>query len=466
VTSRRSLARAAAGAWLSLAGSVQASSSEVEPLRKMLVKYERSLERLESREAIENLQAAYGYYIDKGLWAQAAALFSDSASYEFGQRGVFIGRKHIRRALDLLGPQGLKPGQLNNYAMLQPIIDVAQDNKTAKARWRSDVELAQDGKGYWSEGEYENEYENDHGVWKISKLHFYVTAVANYDAGWKDGAIALEGPSRILPPDRPPSEQYRSFPEVYLPAYHYKNPVSAGVPIEAPEELHFATPAAVSLTQAARAAVGLGVKLERLEDRAAIEKLQRAYGYYVDKAQWPEISDLFADDGTLEIGGRGIFIGKKRVLEYLVTGLGPIGPQTGQLINHQQFQGIVDVADDGRTAKGRWTALVMGTTVWGDVTYENQYVKQDGIWKLAKLHAPFNMYALYGEGWETSAIPETRPDSFLPPPDLPPSVVLLTYPSFYVEPYHYPNPVTGRPMPKPNASAGGTAPMRLEEVGP
>ena len=44
--------------------------------------------------------------------------------------------------------------------------------------------------------------------------------------------------------------------------------------------------------------------------------------------------------------------------------------------------------------------------------------------------------------------------------DRPPTVVLLTYPSFYVAPYHYPNPVTGRPMPPPNPAAGGMAPMK------
>jgi hypothetical protein len=137
-----------------------------------------------------------------------------------------------------------------------------------------------------------------------------------------------------------------------------------------------------------------------------------------------------------------------------------VGPHKGQVINHQQFQGIVDVAPDGKTAKGRWTAFVMGGAGWGDVTYENDYVRDGGIWKIAKLHAPFNMYTSYKQGWQFAATPETRPDSFLPPPDLPPTVVLLTYPSFYVAPYHYPNPVTGRPMPPPNPAAGGMAPMK------
>ncbi len=440
-----------------------AQSTDSTRLATAVANYERDLTRLRSREALDNLQASYGYYIDKGLWKQASSLFTANATFEFGQRGVYVGPAHINEALVEVfgGPEGLRQGQLNNYMMLQPIIDVAPDNRTAKARWRSDIQVASDGKGQWGEGEYENEYVNERGVWKISKLHFYVTFMADYDKGWHEAPFPLEGPSKRLPPDRPPTEVYQSLPEVYLPAYHYANPVT-GTPadITAPPEPLADKGSSPELAKAWEGANSLAHSVDILKSRAAIEKVQRAYGYYVDKAEWPDVTDLYAPSGTLEIGGRGIFIGKQRVLEYLVTGLGPIGPQKGQVINHQQFQGIVDIAPDGQTARGRWAAFVMGTGGWGDVTYENQYVRENGIWKFKVLHAPFNMYTSYKDGWQIAATPETRPDSFAPPPDLPPTVVLLTYPSFYVEPYHYPNPVTLRPMPRPNPAAGGVAPMK------
>jgi hypothetical protein len=227
-----------------------------------------------------------------------------------------------------------------------------------------------------------------------------------------------------------------------------------------------AAPASGELPALKQQADALGRRIELLKAHAQIEKIQRAYGYYVDKAQWPQIAALFADQGHYEIGGRGIFIGQKRVLEYLVTGLGPIGIENhqGSLLNHQQLQGIVDVAPDGRHAWGRWTAFVMGggpnpPAVWGDVTYENEYVDDNGVWKVLKIRAPFNMYTVYPKGWGEYGTPHTRPDSFPPPPDLPPTEVSLTYPGFYVTPYHYPNPVTGKPMPPPNPAAGGVAPM-------
>lgn len=191
----------------------------------------------------------------------------------------------------------------------------------------------------------------------------------------------------------------------------------------------------------------IGDTLDRLSDERQIERVQRAYGYYVDKAMWDNVADLFADDGTLEIGGRGVFVGKGRILQYMRTGLGPDGPRENFVMDHQQLQGVVTIAPDGKSAKGRWRAFVMGAgrgAVIGAVMYENEYVKENGIWKLSKLKAPFDMYTEYSRGWGEEAIPNTRPSSFPPMPDRPPSVLYETYPTIYIAPYHYPNPVTGK----------------------
>ncbi|HUK02257.1 MAG TPA: nuclear transport factor 2 family protein [Steroidobacteraceae bacterium] len=187
---------------------------------------ELALARAQSVRAIENLQAMYGYFIDKGQWKRAAALFSRDATYEFGQSGVYVGGAHIERALSLMGPPGLEAGQLNNYVMVQPIIHISADNRTAKARWRSDVELSRAGKGRWGGGVYENEYVNDRGTWKFTQLHYYVTFWGDYDKGWAAQPIPMDPPSTTLPPDRPPTLLYQSFPKLQVVPYDYVNPVS------------------------------------------------------------------------------------------------------------------------------------------------------------------------------------------------------------------------------------------------
>jgi hypothetical protein len=199
----------------------------------------------------------------------------------------------------------------------------------------------------------------------------------------------------------------------------------------------------------------LDKRITRLEDLDAIEKVQRTYGYFVDKSQWAELAELFSEDATLEIGGRGVYVGKQQVLAYMQTGFGPDGPREGLLMNHMQFEPIPDVDGDGVHGHQRMRAFVMSNGGWGLPLYENEYVKEGGVWKISRLKGPFTMYAGWEEGWKDKVIANNWPgDRNMSPSDLPPSVVFLMYPSYYIVPYHYPNPVSGRAYIVPLAPAG------------
>jgi hypothetical protein len=197
-----------------------------------LAAYKHRVDLLEDQVEIENLQATYGYYFDKGMWDDVADLFSATGSFEYGQRGVYIGKERIRRALLLFGPDGLAPDHLNNHMQLQAVIIVADDGKTATGRWQGMVMLAEPGQnGVWGVGLYENTYVKEGGVWKIAKLHFYPVAMADYDAGFMRGPLPMEGPSALFPPDAPPTEVYRSYPQNYIPPFSFDHPVT-GKPLK------------------------------------------------------------------------------------------------------------------------------------------------------------------------------------------------------------------------------------------
>ena len=198
----------------------------------------------------------------------------------------------------------------------------------------------------------------------------------------------------------------------------------------------------------------LEARIERLEAMNQIEILQRTYGYFVDKGQWTQLSELFTDDATLEIGGKGLFLGKHRVLEYMQTAFGPDGARPGVLANHMQFQPIPDISADGQTGWVRSRAYVMSSGGWGLPLYENAYEKgEDGKWRISRLSGPFTMYTNW-DGWGKNALNNTWPDKFDPPPDLPPSTIYLTYPGYYIVPFHYPNPVSGNVFRPDPAEAG------------
>ena len=120
--------------------------------------------------------------------------------------------------------------------------------------------------------------------------------------------------------------------------------------------------------------------------------MQHAYGYYVDRALWDDVADLFADDGTIEIGLDGVYVGKARVREYLYAlGGGRQGLVDGELNEHLQVMPVITVAPDGSTAKARWRAITLtgelgGDAFWGEGPYENEYVKDGGVWKIKTLH--------------------------------------------------------------------------------
>ena len=185
-----------------------------------------------------------------------------------------------------------------------------------------------------------------------------------------------------------------------------------------------------------------------IEDERAIIRLQTAYGYYVDKAQWDEAADLFARDATLEIAARGLYRGQDRIRAYLKC-LPSLVP--GALFNHMQLQPLVTL--DGNRAKGRWRAIMevgvpdaqghLAKALVGEATYENAYVREDGVWKIARLHCFVTYYADWDKGLAAGGVPM---GTALPrfPPDAPQTVDYASYPAVFIPPYHYPNPVTGK----------------------
>jgi hypothetical protein len=183
-------------------------------------------------------------------------------------------------------------------------------------------------------------------------------------------------------------------------------------------------------------------------DWTAVANLQATYGYYVDKMRWDDAADLFAKDGTLEIAGRGLFVGQDRIRTYLHA-LGKL--EYGTLFNHMQLQPVIHVASDGNSAQARWRTFMqvghLGKEArWGEATYENAYVKEDGVWKIRKLHGFITFYVEFDKGWNKAAVPLPQKLGDLDP-DAPPTVKYGAFPEVFVPPYHYPNPVSGKQTP-------------------
>ncbi len=76
--------------------------------------------------------------------------------------------------------------------------------------------------------------------------------------------------------------------------------------------------------------------------------------------------------------------------------------------------------------------------------FENTFVKQDGAWKIQSVHFYPRMIVDAAAGWAKSAKPAPGPSKEFPP-DRPPTASYEIYPKFAVAPFHFDNPVTGKP---------------------
>ena len=188
---------------------------------------EQRIARIEDERAIVRLQTAYGYYVDKSQWDEAADLFARDATLEIAARGLYRGQDRIRAYLKCL--PSLTEGTLFNHMQLQPLITLGRDGDGDRAwgRWRAIMEVTITGAvDMVGEATYENAYVREDGVWKIERLHCFVTHYADRCKGLAHGAIPMGTAFDDLVPDEPQTVAYGSFPEIFVPPYHYPNPVT------------------------------------------------------------------------------------------------------------------------------------------------------------------------------------------------------------------------------------------------
>jgi len=202
----------------------------------------------------------------------------------------------------------------------------------------------------------------------------------------------------------------------------------------------------------------LEARIQSTEDIEAINKLQNAYGYYLEHWQEEELLSLFShsDDAAVEINDFGLFTGWQEITNcYRFEDHYPEYPglkkAPGEYLHIMMpIAGIVHLGPDGKTAKGRWYGFFLGAQRKVGVLrsmiacgiWENDFVKEDGIWKIKKIFWNDIISSPLEEGWvKTPALLNPKhKDAHAPGPD----THFLMYPSGYIFPYHYKNPVTGK----------------------
>ena len=135
---------------------------------------------------------------------------------------------------------------------------------------------------------------------------------------------------------------------------------------------------------AATASAQTQAAVQRLEDRAAIERLLIEYGRTLDARDFKAYSELFAKDGVWS-GGMGTVQSPAAIKAFMEKAIP--GPNTAHNF-HILSSFAIDVNGDTATAWSRWTFMVPGpnnTAVAAQSgRYDDTLVREDGRWKFKK----------------------------------------------------------------------------------
>jgi hypothetical protein len=151
-------------------------------------------------------------------------------------------------------------------------------------------------------------------------------------------------------------------------------------------------------------------RLARAESLRAIKRLQYAYGHYVEFGLWNDFADLFADSAVAHYPAGDLDRAAIRELFFEQVGGGQLGLAEGRLYPHFVLQPVVTLDPGGATAHGRWHVLTLlggygANATWVDGVYENDYVIEDGTWKLGELRTYTVFSGAYETGWTNPRTP-------------------------------------------------------------
>jgi hypothetical protein len=149
--------------------------------------------------------------------------------------------------------------------------------------------------------------------------------------------------------------------------------------------------------------------VDRTESLRAVMNLQRTYAQYAQAGLWNEVGALFAPDGSFAFDGlikpEQTARGPAAIAAFLRTryGGGYEGLKADGLSTMMIEAPVANLSADGESAKVRWETWIFHgaggqARVEGGV-FENEYIRQGGVWKIARAHYYPEFDGPYETGW-------------------------------------------------------------------
>lgn len=149
--------------------------------------------------------------------------------------------------------------------------------------------------------------------------------------------------------------------------------------------------------------------LDRTESLRAVLNLQRNYAQYAQFGLWNQVGELFARNGSFVFDGlikpAQTATGPAAIADFLRTryGGGREGLSAGDLSTMMIDAPVANLSVDGNSANVRWEALIFhghdGQARVEGGMFENEYVREGGVWKIATAHYYPEFDGPYETGW-------------------------------------------------------------------
>ncbi len=355
-----------------------------------LSELEQRIASLNAEDAVRNLQNAYGYYVDRRMWADVVDLFSRDGVLEIAGTGTFTGPDGVQQAMERMGPQGLQSGDLNDYPSFDTIVTILPGGQEAYTRGLALGMIGDGATAGWEFQLFRNRFVLEDGLWKIREMRLYPLMKADYVKGWSHGGTW-------------------HLPHGILPAFAEPHPVTGRTVTIA----DFSEAGARPLTGQARQTASriesndgsdrffeAKRRLRRSWAYDGVVNVSSAYGYYLDDFHWIALSSIFAKKGNKHSPFAGFYLGRDRIKAAATAMWGEPPAMRPGISFHWRFQPVIQVSHDGRSANLR-TRLFQprtglrnppeGTSAlltpgFNSGMYPNdQAVLEDGIWRLWSL---------------------------------------------------------------------------------
>ena len=128
----------------------------------------------------------------------------------------------------------------------------------------------------------------------------------------------------------------------------------------------------------------LRARIRTLEDIEAIKKLKARYWLSVDRKLWDEFGECFTEDAIMDVPPVTHWQGRKEIVQTLSKVLSTF------ITVHQGHHADIEITSE-TTAKGIWAMYDnlqdkrLNTKLEGYGFYEDEYVKENGRWKIKNL---------------------------------------------------------------------------------